>query len=60
MSEKETVEITNISLDNMIDYMDELIFQYKDENADSATHPFEIGFLDYLMSVKAKHIKGGK
>ena len=33
----------------------------KDEEADSATHPFEVGFLDYLISVKAKHLnKGGK
>ena len=58
---QETVEITVGALDNMIDYMDELISQHKDENADLATHPFEVGFLDYLISVKAKHLKkGGK
>ena len=54
---QETVEITVGALDNMIDYMDELIYQYKDENADRATHPFEVGFLDYLISVKTKHLK---
>ena len=58
---QETVEITVGALDNMIDYMDELIYQHKDENADLATHPFEVGFLDYLISVRAKHLKqGGK
>ena len=57
---KDNVEITKTALDNMISYMRELIYEYKDEEADSATHPFEVGFLDYLISVKAKHIKGGK
>lgn len=58
---KDNVEITKTALDNMISYMRELIYEYKDEEADSATHPFEVGFLDYLISVKAKHLnKGGK
>ena len=61
VKEHKTVEITVGALDNMIDYMNELIYQYKDENADRATHPFEVGFLDYLISVKTKHLKqGGK
>ena len=61
VKEHKTVEITVGALDNMIDYMDELIYQYKDENADLATHPFGVGFLDYLISVRAKHLKqGGK
>ena len=61
VKEHKTVEITVGALDNMIDYMDELIYQHKDENADLATHPFEVGFLDYLISVRAKHLKqGGK
>ena len=60
MKEISRVEITVGALDNMISYMRELIFSYKDEDADLATHPLEIGFLDYLISVKAKHIKGGK
>jgi len=54
---QETVEITVGALDNMISYMRELIYEYKDEEADSATHPFEVGFLDYLISVKTKHLK---
>ena len=62
---QETVEITVGALDNMISYMRELIYEYKDEEADSATHPFEVGFLDYLISVRDKHInnltkQGGK
>ena len=60
---QETVEITVGALDNMIDYMNELIFQYKqkfDEDADRTTHPFEVGFLDYLISVKTKLKQGGK
>ena len=57
VKEHKTVEITVGALDNMIDYMNELIYQYKDENADRATHPFEVGFLDYLISVRTKHLK---
>jgi len=58
---KDNVEITKTALDNMISYMRELIYEYKDEEADSATHPFEVGFLDYLISVKEKQTKqGGK
>ena len=57
---QETVEITVGALDNMISYMRELIYEYKDEEADSATHPFEVGFLDYLISVKTKLKQGGK
>ena len=56
---QETVEITVGALDNMIDYMDELIYQHKDENADLATHPFEVGFLDYLISVRDKQRNKG-
>ena len=59
--EHKTVEITAGALDNMIGYMRELIYEYKDEEADSSTHPFEVGFLDYLISVKEKQTKqGGK
>ena len=54
---QETVEITVGALDNMISYMRELIYEYKDEEADSATHPFEVGFLDYLISVRDKQRK---
>ena len=56
---KDNVEITKTALDNMISYMRELIYEYKDEEADSATHPFEVGFLDYLISVKEKQTKQG-
>jgi hypothetical protein len=54
MAKKDTVEITIEALDNMISYMRELIFKYKDADADLATYPFEVGFLDYLISVKTK------
>ena len=54
---KDNVEITKTALDNMIDYMRELIYEYKDEEADSSTHPFEVGFLDYLISVRDKQRK---
>ena len=58
---KDNVEITKTALNNMISYMRELIYEYKDEEADSATHPFEVGFLDYLISVRDKQTKqGGK
>ena len=51
---KDTVKITEPALNNMINYMRELIYTYKDEEADSATHPLEIGFLDYLISVRTE------
>ena len=60
MKETSRVEITVGALDNMIEYMTELIYVYKDKNADLATNPFEVGFLDYLISVKSKQVKGEK
>ena len=55
---QETVEITVGALHNMIDYMREYIFELTgDEHSDSATHPSAIPFLDYLISVRAKHLK---
>tara|TARA_R100000781_G_C4040622_1_gene113837 strand:- start:241 stop:432 length:192 start_codon:yes stop_codon:yes gene_type:complete len=59
-NKEKTVEITETALTNMIDYMRELIYQYKDEEADLATHPFEISFLDYLISVRDKLNNGDK
>ena len=49
--------ITEGQLEHMIGYMQELIFIYMDEDADSATHPLEIGFLDGLIEVKTKQRK---
>ena len=60
MKQISRVEITVGALDNMISYMRELIYDYKDEDADLATHPFEVGFLDYLISVKTKLKEGDR
>ena len=57
---QETVEITVGALENMIEYMTTLIYVYIDKDADRTTHPFEVGFLDYLVSVKTKLKQGGK
>ena len=57
---QETVEITVGALENMIEYMTTLIYVYIDKDADRTTYPFEVGFLDYLISVKTKLKKGGK
>jgi hypothetical protein len=46
------VEITEGALDNMIDYMSDYIYTYLDKEADRATRPLEISFLDYLISLK--------
>ena len=62
VKEHKTVEITVGALHNMIDYMREYIYKLTgDEHSDSATHPFDVPFLDYLISVRDKHLdKGGK
>ena len=58
VKEHKTVEITEGALENMISYMREYIFELTgDEHSDSATHPSAIPFLDYLISVRAKHLK---
>ena len=55
---QETVEITVGALHNMIDYMREYIYKLTgDEHSDNATHPFDMPFLDYLISVKDKQTK---
>ena len=50
------VIISESILDNMIDYMRELIFDYKDKDADLTTHPLEVGFLDGLIEIRRKKI----
>ena len=58
--DKNKVEITVNALNNMIDYMRKIIYKYTgDEHSDSATHPFDIPFLDYLISVRDNHQKKG-
>jgi len=49
--------ISERQLDNMIEYMRELIFKYKDKDADLTTHPFEVGFLDFLILLKTRKEK---
>ena len=58
MNEENKIEIKEVTLDRMIEYMREYIFELTgDEHSDSATHPFDMPFLDYLIDLKSKHQK---
>ena len=50
------IKITEKTLDTMIDYMRTYIYNYLGEDSDLTTQPLEVGFLDYLISLK-KEIK---
>ena len=50
------IKITEKTLDTMIDYMGTYIYNYLGEDSDLTTQPLEVGFLDYLISLK-KEIK---
>ena len=50
------IKITEKALDTMIDYMRTYIYNYLGEDSDLTTQPLEVGFLDYLISLK-KEIK---
>ena len=53
---KDKIEIKEITLDRMIEYMREYIFKLTgDEHSDSATHPLDMPFLDYLIELRDKH-----
>ena len=52
----DTIKIKEVTLDRMISYMREYIFELTgDEHSDSATHPLDMPFLDYLIELKSKH-----
>jgi hypothetical protein len=48
------IVINYYSLEQMIEYMRELIYVHKDKDADKATHPLEIGFLDFLITLQTE------
>ena len=55
MSE-DTIQIKEVTLDRMIEYMREYIFKLTgDEHSDSATHPLDMPFLDYLIELRNKN-----
>ena len=58
MNEENKIEIKEVTLNRMIEYMREYIFELTgDEHSDNATHPFDMPFLDYLIKLKSKHQK---
>ena len=46
------IKINEQTLDNMIHYMEGYVFDYLGEDSDLTTQPIEVGFLDYLISLK--------
>ena len=46
------IKITEKTLDTMIDYMRTYIYNYLGKDSDLTTQPLEVGFLDYLISLK--------
>lgn len=54
--DKNTINIKEVTLDRMIEYMREYIFKLTgDEHSDRATHPLDMPFLDYLIELKHEH-----
>ena len=54
--DKNTINIKEVTLDRMIEYMREYIFKLTgDEHSDRATHPLDMPFLDYLIELKAEY-----
>ena len=50
--DKNTINIKEVTLDRMIEYMREYIFKLTgDEHSDRATHPLDMPFLDYLIEL---------
>ena len=53
---EDTIQIKEVTLNRMIEYMSEYIFKLTgDEHSDSATHPLDMPFLDYLIELKSEH-----
>ena len=53
---KEMIQIKEVTLNRMIEYMREYIFKLTgDEHSDSATHPLDMPFLDYLIELKSEY-----
>ena len=54
--DKNTINIIEVTLDRMIEYMREYIFKLTgDKHSDSATHPLDMPFLDYLIELKTEY-----
>ena len=54
--DKNTINIKEVTLDRMIEYMREYIFKLTgDEHSDRATHPLDMPFLDYLIELKTEY-----
>jgi hypothetical protein len=50
------IQIKEVTLNRMIEYMREYIFKLTgDEHSDSATHPLDMPFLDYLIELKTEY-----
>ena len=50
------VKIPIATLNRMIEYMREYIFKLTgDKHSDSATHPLDMPFLDYLIELKTEY-----
>jgi hypothetical protein len=53
---KDMIQIKEVTLNRMIEYMREYIFKLTgDEHSDSATHPLDMPFLDYLIELKTEY-----
>ena len=50
------ISVKLVTFNKLIEYVENAIFK-DDPDADSATHPFEMPFLDYIIELKSKAIK---
>ena len=53
------VPVKLVTFNRLIDYVSNAIFE-DNPDADTATHPFDMPFLDYIIELKTQAIKGAK